>query len=232
MTRARDLLLFSRTPARRNAGASWWSRLLPHSAAWPADAGSEPGVDAGAPARVMVPALPSPVPAAVPPPSTAAAITAPSFAARLGRAVHRVLQWSTAAPGRDDVDAWAAAAAAEFELPASATRNVADYARTIRHSPALQRFFDAGTFTWSADEFDIVHEGTMLRLDRLVRFGSERDARWWVLDYKLALDAADDAMLRGQLERYRAAVRLLANGAPVHAAFITGDGALHELQAD
>jgi len=27
-------------------------------------------------------------------------------------------------------------------------------------------------------------------------------------------------------------VRLLANGAPVHAALITGDGALHELKAD
>ena len=55
---------------------------------------------------------------------------------------------------------------------------------------------------------------------------------WWVLDYKLALDASDDAALRQQLQRYRAAVRLLANGAPVHAAFVTGDGALHELETE
>ena len=39
-------------------------------------------------------------------------------------------------------------------------------------------------------------------------------------------------MLRQQLERYRAAVQLLADGAPVHAAIVTGDGGLHELHAE
>ena len=53
-----------------------------------------------------------------------------------------------------------------------------------------------------------------------------------MLDYKLALDAAADPVLRQQLERYRAAVQLLADGAPVHAAFVTGDGGLHELHAE
>src|SRR5687768_10167553 len=33
MTRARDLLLFSRTPPRRNGGVSWWSRVLLHTEA-------------------------------------------------------------------------------------------------------------------------------------------------------------------------------------------------------
>jgi ATP-dependent helicase/nuclease subunit A len=117
----------------------------------------------------------------------------------------------------------------EFELPASAAATVTGYARTMRDSPALRRFFDPRQVSWSADEFDIVHEGEGLRLDRLVRFGAAADAQWWVLDYKLALDAADDLELRRQLERYRAAVRLLAGGAPVHAAFVTGDGALREL---
>ena len=155
----------------------------------------------------------------------------PSFAARLGRAVHRVLQWAGAAAEAPDYPSLAGAAAAEFDLPPSAAEAAAGYARTIRDSPLLQRFFDARQFTWSADEFDIVHDGTLLRLDRLVRFGVARDAQWWVLDYKLALGAADDVLLRQQLERYRTAVQLLADGAPVHAAIVTGDGALHELPA-
>jgi ATP-dependent helicase/nuclease subunit A len=50
-----------------------------------------------------------------------------------------------------------------------------------------------------------------------------------VLDYKLAAGAADDAALQAQLARYRLAVLPLAAGEAVHAAFITGDGALHEI---
>jgi ATP-dependent helicase/nuclease subunit A len=102
-------------------------------------------------------------------------------------------------------------------------------AQRIRTQPALQRFFDRQTLLWSADEFDIVHRGELLRLDRLVRLGPPGRACWWVLDYKLALDAADDATLQAQLARYRAAVLPLAAGEPVRAAFITGDGALHEI---
>jgi ATP-dependent helicase/nuclease subunit A len=107
---------------------------------------------------------------------------------------------------------------------------VASYARKIRSSPALQRFFDPSLFAWSADEFDVVSEGESLRIDRLVRMGPEQLPSWWVLDYKLAFDAAADEGLRRQLSRYRNAVQELAGDAPVHAAFVTGDGALHELE--
>jgi ATP-dependent helicase/nuclease subunit A len=227
MTRARDMLVVSRTPPRRDGGVSWWSRVLPHSAAL--EVAAPPEHDArSAPGPIVVADLPPPPPigAAAPLPGAP-----PTFAARLGRAVHRVLQWASASAGEPDYTALAAAAVAEFELSPAAAPTAASYARTIRDSPRLQRFFDAQQVAWSADEFDIVHNGTLLRLDRLVRFGPEHDARWWVLDYKLALDASNDAALREQLMRYRAAVRLLANGAPVHAAFVTGDGALHELQA-
>ena len=228
MTRARDMLLFSRTPPRRNGGVSWWSRVMPHTEAL--DVAVLPALEERATREpIVVPDLP------VVPPTRGAVISpgaAPTFAARLGRAVHRVLQWASAAAGPPDYTALAAAAVAEFDLPSSAASAAATYARTIRDSARLQRFFDARQVAWSADEFDIVHDGALLRLDRLVRFGPEHDARWWVLDYKLALDAPDDAVLRQQLQRYRAAVRLLANGAPVHAAFVTGDGALHELEAE
>ncbi|HSW22100.1 MAG TPA: hypothetical protein VLJ62_04985, partial [Burkholderiaceae bacterium] len=101
--------------------------------------------------------------------------------------------------------------------------------QTIRDSVALQRFFDPALFAWSADEFDVVSQGESLRIDRLVRVGPDERPSWWVLDYKLAFDAAADENLRRQLTRYRDAVQALAGDAPVHAGFVTGDGALHEL---
>ena len=228
MTRAREMLLFSRTPPRRSAGIGWWSRVLPHSQRFEVMAPASRAA-AGADGPIVVLQLPESVAPAEAAPAVAPRVP-PSYGARLGRAVHRALQW--AAAGSTDHAVLAAAAVAEFELPSSAAGAVADYARTIRDSAVLQRFFDPAHYSWSADEFDVVHDGTPLRLDRLVRFGSARDAHWWVLDYKLALDAAADPGLRQQLERYRAAVQLLADGAPVHAAIVTGDGALHELQAE
>jgi ATP-dependent helicase/nuclease subunit A len=230
MTRARDLLLFSRTPPRGDdRRTSWWSRALPHSQAWSADE------DAVAPSAttttrtVFVTELPKlHTDHAALPAMTRSAQDSP--AARLGRAVHRVLQWSTASPQATDIHALAAAAAAEFELPSSAGDVVASYARTIRNAAALQCFFDPGQIVWGADEFDIVSQGESLRVDRLVRVGTRERSVWWVLDYKLAFDAAADEALRRQLARYRDAVQRLTRGAPVHAAFITGDGALHELE--
>jgi ATP-dependent helicase/nuclease subunit A len=225
-TRARDTLVFSRTAPRRSAGVGWWARMLPHSEPLPR-AAARPVAELSA-APIVIAELPDALP---PTPAPLVVPRAPaSYAARLGRAVHRVLQW--AAAGSGDYAGLAGAAIAEFDLPASAGATVADYARTIRESAALRRFFDPGPTGWSADEFDVVHDGTLLRLDRVVRFGAAQEARWWVLDYKLALDAADDATLRQQLERYRAAVQLLAGGAPVRAAIVTGDGALHELAAE
>ncbi|HEX6721043.1 MAG TPA: DNA helicase UvrD, partial [Burkholderiaceae bacterium] len=228
MTRARETLLFSRTAPRRGSGISWWSRVLPHSAAF--EAATPLPRSATVNERIVIGELPgvASTRGVAPAPTP---IAQPSHAARLGRALHRVLQWAGAAAGEVDFAGLASAAGVEFGLPPTAAAAAADCARTIRASPALQRFFDPRQFAWSADEFDIVHDGTPLRLDRLVRFGAARSAHWWVLDYKLALDAADDPLLREQLERYRAAVRLLADGAPVHAAIVTGDGALHELPA-
>jgi ATP-dependent helicase/nuclease subunit A len=153
-----------------------------------------------------------------------------SQAAKLGRAVHRVLQWVTATQRAGDYHALAVAAVTEFDLPPSASDVVASYARTIRSSPALQRFFDPAQFAWSADEFDVVSQGETLRIDRLVQVGPAQRPSWWVLDYKLAFHASADETLRRQLTRYRDAVRTLAGDAPVHAAFVTGDGALHELE--
>jgi len=227
MTRAQRMLVFSRTaPRRDDSQGGWWARAVPHAAGWSVDEVQTPPAPAEA-ALAFITELPQPPPRAAALSLPASAATSP--AAQLGRAVHRVLQWSTAVPQAADLRALAAAAVAEFELPPSAVDRVEGYARTIRDSPALQRFFDPARFGWSADEFDLVSEGDTLRIDRLVRFDAPPRG-WWVLDYKLAADAAADDGLRRQLARYRDAVRALAGDTPVHAAFVTGDGALHELQ--
>jgi len=231
MTRARDVLLFSRTPASRAAAqASWWSRLQPHSEpfAVPFEAAADVARQAG---LITIAELPGA--AADTRPAAAQVASMPSPAAQLGRAVHRALQWAMAAAAAPELARFAAAAAAEFELPASAATTVAAYVDAIRSSPALQPFFDATQLTWSADEFDVVYEGRLLRIDRLVQRVEPAAGgplvTWWVLDYKLAADAAADPELQRQLATYRAAVQALVGTAPVRAAFITGDGRLHEL---
>jgi len=230
MTRARDLLLFSRTPPRRDdARVSWWTRTLPHGRAWSLSDAASTSHAIAAVAAVAVTELPKPQGEAGAAPAPVARPEA-SRAVKLGRAVHRVLQWIAAGQQTTNLRGLAAAALAEFDLPPAAGEAVVSYAQTIRGSPALQRFFDPALFAWSADEFDVVSEGESLRIDRLVRMGPEQRPSWWVIDYKLAFDAATDEDLRRQLTRYRNAVQALVGAAPVHAAFITGDGALHHLE--
>jgi ATP-dependent helicase/nuclease subunit A len=231
MTRARDRLVFSRTPSSRSPRQlTWWTRALPHCRAWVTPPPVGPAMVAPV-APVRVPDIA--VALSSPPYGTSAATvpSEPSLAARLGRAVHRVLQWAQASSQPPDVDLLAAAAAVEFELPPSSAAAAAAFARRMLGSPQLQRFFDPHQLAWSADEFDVVHDGELLRVDRLVRFASHDASTWWVLDYKLATDAADDPALRQQLARYRAAVQALAGADPVRAALVTGDGSLHELDA-
>ena len=58
MTRAREMLLFSRTPPRRSAGIGWWSRVLPHSQGFEMMT-SAPRAAAGADGPIVVLQLPA-----------------------------------------------------------------------------------------------------------------------------------------------------------------------------
>jgi ATP-dependent helicase/nuclease subunit A len=204
--------------------------VRPHGQPWPDDRSAAPSAAPGADAPIAVVELSHA--GELPLQRTAAATHSAlpsSPAAQLGQAVHRMLQWAAASNAAIDYDGWAVAVAAEFELPASAVTSVATIARAVRESAGVARFFDPGQVLWSAEEFDLQHQGQWLRLDRLVRLGPAERACWWVLDYKLAPDPAADAALREQLARYRAAVRHLVGGEPVRAAFVTAGGTLQEL---
>ena len=148
----------------------------------------------------------------------------------LGKAVHRLLEWTTG-PGADadadaGVDALAAAAAAEFGV---APAEVARLARTILSSPQCAAFFGGPALRWAANEVPVGIGGELGRIDRLVQLDGAAGAVWWVLDYKLGREPERSPVYRAQLIGYRDAVRRLQPGAAVRCAFITGAGALVEI---
>ena len=231
MTRARRRLVFSATAASGSPKSdAWWrvvSAVLP-AAATEAAPVTAPTVAESASVRTL-PRLDRPAVA----PATVAAET--STAARIGRAVHRTLEWigNRAAPtDRAGRARLADAAAVAFEAPVGAVRRSVD---AILDRPALAAFFDRSRHAWSGNEVSLGVDGEVIRLDRLVRFrDDDREHRgaWWVLDWKLGHDAEATRARHGpQLARYRAALAAAEPGATVHAAFVTGDGVLVPLEA-
>ena len=240
MTRAKHRVVVSATVPHHASKVSWWQRLEPHAAAWsPEPAVCAPAEEAGADLSLKV--LP-----ACEPPRLAAAVPAEgvrdrgdecSAASRLGQAVHRVLEWAVRGelPGAGALDALGAAAAREFGAEPPAVQRVAV---AILRSAACQRFFDPAGLIWAGNEVSVTDGGEVLRIDRLVHLreagpgGASQRASggvWWVLDYKLSEARQELELHRLQLQRYQRAVSRLQPQAIVKAAFITGRGAVVEL---
>jgi len=262
MTRARRQLVFSATApqAPTRNGPSWWARLAAVAVPWSPQAQSEAQAANGAPPATLMgppdwhrePALPATG-------RDDAACTASrddAEAARIGRAVHRVLEWVADRPySADPLPALANAAALEFGADAA---TVERRARSIFESPACQLYFAGPGLQWSGNEVPIAHEGELLRIDRLVQLAhapkrakpaprqsslfddashegegaaNAADAStWWVLDYKLHHAPAALEAYREQLLRYAVAVeQAMAAGARVRCAFITGRGEVIEV---
>ena len=267
MTRARRQLVVSatapQTPTR--SGPSWWARLAAVSVAWSPDASRSPEA-----ARSVAPAMlhrppdwhREPVSAELP--GKADAVVGASGrddaeAARIGRAVHRVLEWAAGLPqAAASLNRFAAAAALEFGAEAV---TVERHASAIVKSAACRPYFGGPGLRWSGNEVPIAHEGELLRIDRLVQLaavpqrakatlrqpslfdeledeaeapaGGAEVSTWWVLDYKLHHAPAALEAYRDQLLRYAVAVEhAVAAGAQVRCAFITGRGEVIEVPRD
>jgi ATP-dependent helicase/nuclease subunit A len=121
----------------------------------------------------------------------------------------------------------AQAAAAEFAAPAEP---VAQLAGVILASADCARFFAGPRLRWAGNEVPISDAGEALRIDRLVHLEGEGGLAWWVLDYKLQHAPQQLEAYRDQLLRYRNAVRRAQPGAQVRCAFITGAGAVVEIE--
>ena len=232
MSRAKEQLVFSATePFAASANASWWQRVEPLAQRWPEAPVASASVPIVPPARLRVPPMWSG--AGVLPPSalTAAAPAAAETAAtRLGQAVHRVLEWANPqlAPEHVHVDLGVLAQGAALEFSSDANE-VERLAGVILHSPACARFFRGPDLRWAGNEVPVSAGGEPLRIDRLVLLDELDGPVWWVLDYKLQHAPQQLAGYREQLLRYRAAVQAAQAGAVVRCAFVTGAGAVVEV---
>ncbi|MBI5255316.1 MAG: UvrD-helicase domain-containing protein [Burkholderiales bacterium] len=232
MTRARQRLVISRTPARSANPRAWWPRLAPLAQPWVPE--QRQGASGGH-GQAQVLQMPrggryAGGPGGLPTGGGAAAAAADEAAARLGQAVHRVLEWA-AQPGAAmaELSALSTAAAREYGVAPALWPAVQQSAADILQSPALAAFFDPARLRWAGNEVPVALDGRSLRIDRLVQLAA--DGSWWVLDYKLHAAPHTLAAYREQLARYREAVASLQPGEAVHAAFITAGGRLVPLAA-
>ncbi len=217
MTRARQVLaLSSITPAKQPPNRSWWQRL--QDLALAVEPGQAQGGTARAPATlVSLPALPV----------LAQALRAQQLetasdpeVARIGQAMHRLLEWGALGPAQ------VRAVAREFRLDAAQAEQARAAAERIYRGQGAWAW--ASELLWQGSEVDLVHQGQLLRLDRLVH---HPDTGWWVLDYKSAARPEQQAELVQQLQNYRAAVQAVQGGVAVRAAFLTAEGRVVELPA-
>jgi ATP-dependent helicase/nuclease subunit A len=222
MTRARSELVVSRTVgARAPSGPTWWSRLQPLAQVTADEVHASPPL---AEQAVQLRELPL----WVAPASTARAPLGEAedeAQARLGEAIHRVLEWASQ-PQRQrvPVQALTAAAAQMYGLDQNARERLERAVPAILESPQCARFFDAAQLSWAGNEVPLSFEGADLRLDRLVCL--RETGEWWVLDYKLSGAPEQKPEYVQQMQRYVYAVQSLQPGEPVRAALITAQGRL------
>ncbi len=233
-TRTRERLVLSSVQPARATQDSWWTRLeslcAPAGADEPLPVLSAVGVTCapGATRAVAsfymkrVPETPVNMAQAVI--KSIVKTTTDAHAAAFGRAVHRLLEW--AVPGAPLPAAHVRAAGRESMLDAARTQDAARMAERIL-AGAGGWAWDARMIDWHGNEVTLIHEGEVLRIDRLVRHRGS--GAWWVLDYKSVARPERDAVLIAQMERYRTAVQQAYPDSPVRAAFLTGQGELVEL---
>ncbi|MDP3171890.1 MAG: PD-(D/E)XK nuclease family protein, partial [Polaromonas sp.] len=143
--------------------------------------------------------------------------------ARIGKAMHRLLEWGSLAPPQ------LRAVVREFRLSPAQGQQAAERARSILAGAGAWAW-NEDVMAWQGDEVELFHAGQLLRLDRLVqRRDAGHEGHWWVLDYKSNAAPQRLPELVATLQAYRAAVQALHPGHTVKAAFLTPQGAVLEV---
>jgi ATP-dependent helicase/nuclease subunit A len=145
--------------------------------------------------------------------------------AATGRAVHRLLQWLPVAQSPEPRD-WPLhelqAASHEFQLTPEALSTAHGMAQAMANGEAAW-LWDAQCIDWQANEYELIHQGRVLRIDRLVK---HRDTQvWWVIDFKSAARPELSQVFVHQMTTYGEAIQLAFHQA-VQLAFVTGAGRL------
>jgi ATP-dependent helicase/nuclease subunit A len=232
MTRARHRLVLSSVQPHRANELSWWQRLQSGCEALqavPADDAARPE-GAGA-ADFVLPVLPLLTEVAMPPGETRGASEKSSPQSLIGQAMHRLLEWAPLG-ARDCSAAQVQRAAQEFGLDAAQAQQAAAMAQRILQGAGAWAW-DGAQIDWHGNEVPLAVQGTVRRLDRLVRrkaASAGGAGEWWVLDYKSAAQPGQQEELVAQLRQYRAALQSVYPGQRVRAAFLSAPGTLEEIE--
>jgi ATP-dependent helicase/nuclease subunit A len=224
MTRARQQLVISSVEPHIAAQASWWQRLeaLCEPLAMPQTPAGRAATQPAAGAAFALPVVPV-LPVAARPKGEAPAVTS-TRETRFGEAVHRLLEVHVRG-----MQGWTASqlqrVGREFALDAGAAKEAAAMATRILNGEGAWAW-DTAIVDWEGNEVELLHQGELLRLDRLVRRIDVGAGEWWVLDFKSASQPGRDPTLVAKMQQYRAAVANAYPGVAVKAAFLTGHGKL------
>ncbi|MDO8252023.1 MAG: 3'-5' exonuclease, partial [Rhodoferax sp.] len=245
LTRARHTLAISSIEPYRAAERSWWQRLAKLATPVPLPEQAAPAISSATDTSnvfymkelpldpveyahsaikteaIEVSAMPQPDSTGTPPGGAGGEADSPS--ARIGKAMHRLLEWGDASGNNT------AAAAREFELTPEQGAQAAAMAGCILQGEGAWAW-DHAVLDWQGNEVELMHQGELLRLDRLVqRKDGPHAGHWWVLDYKSAQSPQNQPELVAQLRGYQAAVQAIYPDDVVRAAFLTPQGALIEM---
>ena len=226
LTRAQQRLVLSSVQPHQANGASWWQRLQAGCDSIarediPELAGPAMARTLGVISLPVLPVFSAPPLFAI---KKGAIQDAATPEARVGQAMHRLLEWAAL-----DATGWSAAqvqrAGAEFGLDEAQARQAAAMALRILQGEGAWAW-RSGEVAWQGNEVPVTLQGSVRRIDRLVR---RADGSWWVLDYKSAAQPQIQEELQSQLRDYRAAVQAACPGEPVRVAFLSAQGTLEEI---
>ena len=230
LTRARDTLAISSIEPFRAAERSWWQRLFELATpVAPSKPVPTPAMDNSGLFHmkdlpdVCMPTTPIAIDSEMLINPDVAAKEDDSPSVRIGKAMHRLLEWC------DTSAINAAAVAREFSLSDEQSVQAAAMAERILLGEGAWAW-DEAVVGWQGNEVDLWYQGQSLRLDRLVqRKDADNRGQWWVLDFKSTHTPQHQPELVEQLRNYRAAVQAIYPLDVVRAAFLTGRGQLVEV---
>lgn len=250
ITRAKSVLVLSSTEPYRANDTSWW-QLMHHACTEETiavEGETMPQLDttvrticqqfaqhdATSTTSANTDAYPLPTLAPLPKPLQRAehetrALIQANMQATLGKAMHSALEWhQTKQP--TNLATLQQALANQYQLSPEQAQQAIARAHTILNGQAAWAW-DEAQLLWHANEVEIVWQGEIKRIDRLVlrkAHANEPDC-WWVLDYKSSTQPNAQDKLTQQLHTYRQAIQALHPQAAVRAAFLTADGCCVEI---
>jgi ATP-dependent helicase/nuclease subunit A len=225
-TRAKHLLIISGVHAGKASGSglvadSWYQRLLSVDEYLP-DEKTRAAHDAEG--RFSLRHFDPP---SLPAPALANKGSDDNDATREGTLLHALMerltnsgQWPVTVPAAAKVSRWLGCSFDDALV-------ACEQAQCIVAQPALERFFDPARYRFARNEMEVVHDGVVLRMDRIVIV----DGSLWILDYKRNLYDGQRAKYGQQLAQYRTACEQLFEAMPVVTALITSDGKFEVLDS-